>query len=552
MSPKQVATLTVKHIFIASPRDLAEERELFPKILETINSQKAHSMRIHLQPLGWEDTLPGYGRPQALINKDVEKCDLFVMLVWKRWGTPPGNSRYSSGTEEEFALACRLHKKHKAPGVFLYFRDVPEAMLADPGEQLTKVLAFRARVEAKRKIFYVRYSDPDEWRRLLTTHIARWLDGPQLGLDKGQRAPSSEITDRLLQLENQVRKLATNQKDAQTKLREVAVDLARRAGKLAQEGRYSEAEELFAKSVQAYPQPSVLNAFGVLYARIGSLRRAEQKFREVERAGEEMEDKELLVIAYGNLGLVYWTRGELKRAKEKLRKAITIAEELGKKAYIASCYTNLGIVYLAGGDLKSAEQLHLKSLAIERQLGNKAGMAEDYNNLGIISKRRGDLKTAEKMYERALAIERKLGRIEGITRAYGNLSVVYHERGDIKAAEKIIRILIKWNKKFGNKKGLASNYGNLGLIYSARGDLKTSEQMHRKALAIEKKLGRKEGMAAEYCNLGLTLQDLGDRRRAEEMLRKSLTLFKEIGARPEVKKIGRALDKLRVERAKGR
>ncbi|HUU13453.1 MAG TPA: DUF4062 domain-containing protein, partial [Terriglobia bacterium] len=335
MSPKEVTALAVRRVFIASPGDLSEERKLFPKILETINSQKAHSMGIHLEALGWEDTLPGLGRPQALINEDVEKCDLFVMLLWKRWGTPPDrNSRFTSGTEEEFALARRLHRKQKTPDVFLYFRDISEEMIADPGKQLRKVLNFRKEIEAERSLFFKRYSEPIEWERLLTTHIAKWLDGYEPAIDSGQGVVPQEFSDRLAQLEARMRKLAAENEDSQTRLVKVAVDLASRAGKLAQEGRNSEAEELFAKSVQVYPEPWILNVFGLFYARIGSLRRAEEKFREVERAGEGMKDKELLVIAYGNLGLVYWTRGELKRAKEKFRKAITIAEELGKKAYI--------------------------------------------------------------------------------------------------------------------------------------------------------------------------------------------------------------------------
>ncbi len=85
MSPAKDTTRAVKHIFIASPGDLSTERKRFPKILERLNKLKAHAVGIQLEPLGWEDSLPGKGRPQELINQDVEKCDLFVMLLWKRW-----------------------------------------------------------------------------------------------------------------------------------------------------------------------------------------------------------------------------------------------------------------------------------------------------------------------------------------------------------------------------------------------------------------------------------------------------------------------------------
>ena len=88
------------------------------------------------------------GRPQDLINEDVKKCDLFVLLLWRRWGTPSG--KYSSGTEEEFDLACKLHKERDRPkGIWLFFKDVPEEMMADPGVQLSKVIDFRKRIEAE-------------------------------------------------------------------------------------------------------------------------------------------------------------------------------------------------------------------------------------------------------------------------------------------------------------------------------------------------------------------------------------------------------------------
>src|SRR3990167_922463 len=110
---EQETVRKVKRIFVASPGDLAKERKRFPKILERINRLKAHPIGVDLEARGWEDTPPGMGRPQALINQDVEKCDLFVMLLWKRWGTPPGgDSQYTSGTQEEFELASKIERAH--------------------------------------------------------------------------------------------------------------------------------------------------------------------------------------------------------------------------------------------------------------------------------------------------------------------------------------------------------------------------------------------------------------------------------------------------------
>lgn len=74
------------HIFLASPGDLADERKLVKENVERINKIIGRTINWQIELLGWEDTLPGANRPQELINKDVELCDLFLGILWKRWG----------------------------------------------------------------------------------------------------------------------------------------------------------------------------------------------------------------------------------------------------------------------------------------------------------------------------------------------------------------------------------------------------------------------------------------------------------------------------------
>src|ERR1035438_10095328 len=92
-------------VFIASPSDLADERKKTFEVVAEIN-EVVKNIDWSIDLLGWEDTLPGYGRPQGLINRDVERCDLFIGMLWRRWGTEPAlDSKFSSGFEEEFSIA---------------------------------------------------------------------------------------------------------------------------------------------------------------------------------------------------------------------------------------------------------------------------------------------------------------------------------------------------------------------------------------------------------------------------------------------------------------
>jgi len=530
MTRKDEVVRIVKRIFIASPGDLRKERKQFPRILEKINKLKAHGMGVHLEAVGWEEKAPGMGRPQEQINKDVETCNLFVMLLWKRWGTPPDEkSQYSSGTEEEYYVAKGLYDRDKAPDIYLYFRQVPEAMMADPGEQLRKVLDFRKKIEAERVLLFKQYNGVEEWEDMLMEHIARWLDGFQPAPPPTSAPIPLDVQQRIEEMEKELSKLADEHKDAQTRLREAALEMGRRALVATGNGQLTEAEELFARAVQTYTEPWVINAYGLYYRQIGSLKRAEEKFLEVERLGKEQDDKEHVGVAYGNLGLIYQTRGDLNAAERMHRKALTLSEELGRKEGMAGEYANLGLIYQTRGDVKTAEEMHRKSLALDEELGRKEGMARDYNNLGLVYQTRGDLDTAEEVFRKALALFEELRDKDGMATAYGNLGLLYHARGEVKPAEEMYRKALALFEELGQKDGMATAYGNLGLVYQTGDDLTAAEEMHRKALALDEILGRKEGMARQYGNLGLIQKARGDLNTAEEMYRKALALNEELG-----------------------
>jgi hypothetical protein len=95
-------------VFIGSPGDLADERTEAREVVDRVNHHVARNLGVHVELRGWEDTLPGFSRPQAKINEDIQASNLFIGLLWRRWGTPTGE--YSSGFEEEFEVAKELYK----------------------------------------------------------------------------------------------------------------------------------------------------------------------------------------------------------------------------------------------------------------------------------------------------------------------------------------------------------------------------------------------------------------------------------------------------------
>ena len=146
-------------VFLASPGGLEEERRVAKRVIDEYNSQLANALGYHADLVGWEDTLPGIGRPQALINRDLDGCDLFVGMLWKRWGSPPDTGgEFTSGFEEEYVQSMRRFEAEQRPQIHLLLKDIDPASLVDPGEQLKRVQSFRELVFNEKKLFAKRFA----------------------------------------------------------------------------------------------------------------------------------------------------------------------------------------------------------------------------------------------------------------------------------------------------------------------------------------------------------------------------------------------------------
>src|SRR5271156_2552693 len=108
-------------VFIGSPGGLDEERRCFSSKLARYTTLHGERRGILFHPVGWEDTLSGVGRPQALINEELKQCDYAVFVLHDRWGSPSGGG-FTSGTEEEWALAEELYKTNKIRNIALFFK----------------------------------------------------------------------------------------------------------------------------------------------------------------------------------------------------------------------------------------------------------------------------------------------------------------------------------------------------------------------------------------------------------------------------------------------
>jgi hypothetical protein len=163
-------------VFLASPSDLGDERRIARSVVEEVNSLAGDIYNCRIELVGWEDTVTVFGRPQATINRDLERCELFVGVMWKRWGTPPDTSGpYSSGFEEEFESSVRRRSDRGLPEISLFFKSVSLDLINDPGEELRKVLAFKDRLIREKMVLFEEFVDTQDFEKRLRRCLFGYL-----------------------------------------------------------------------------------------------------------------------------------------------------------------------------------------------------------------------------------------------------------------------------------------------------------------------------------------------------------------------------------------
>ena len=167
----------VLRVFLASPGDLSDERRAVRSVVSEFNDSWADELGYQIQLLGWEDTVAGFGRPQHIINEEVDRCDLFLGMMWKRWGTPPDREgRYASGFHEEFDRSVVRRTETGSPEISLFFKTISDDLKDDPGEDLKKVLQFRNSIIAEKTVLFQEFSTIHDMEQLARKCITRFVN----------------------------------------------------------------------------------------------------------------------------------------------------------------------------------------------------------------------------------------------------------------------------------------------------------------------------------------------------------------------------------------
>jgi len=170
-------SVQVLRVVVASPGDVQAERDAVEEVLREVNRGVAEERNLLLTATRWEkDAFPGFHRegPQGLIDSilRIPECDIFVGILWKRFGTAMSDAK--SGTQHEYQLAYETWKKNGRPQIFFYFNKKPYSpTTAAELDQWRMVLEFQEGFP-KEGLWWP-YKSKASFKELLRNHLESYL-----------------------------------------------------------------------------------------------------------------------------------------------------------------------------------------------------------------------------------------------------------------------------------------------------------------------------------------------------------------------------------------
>lgn len=162
-------------IFLSSPNDVKAEKKALERVVNELNITHGAAMGYGLELVRWEThAAPGAGRPQQVITDLIGDYDIYIGVMWRRFGTPTGIA--GSVTEEEFQDAYRVWERNRSVQLMFYFCQKPfMPKRIEELDQVRQVLLFRESLAGKALVWD--YPTPsrfsDEIRKHLCIRINR-------------------------------------------------------------------------------------------------------------------------------------------------------------------------------------------------------------------------------------------------------------------------------------------------------------------------------------------------------------------------------------------
>jgi tetratricopeptide (TPR) repeat protein len=367
-------------IFLASPGDLGDEREVVRVCVDEHNARGMGESHATYEVIGWERVRGTARRPQEAINELISESHFLVALFKASWGSEPGSPwGYTSGSEEELFTGLLELGQAEQPmrDVWVAFLDHPT-----PADQIVKL---RRQMSTHHSMMYESIADIRELKEKLTERLKAWE------ASAGSKVP------------RHVDLLPSSGKDV---LR--AASLRLHGEKLVDLGQ-AEAGRAALKEAAALGGPVEQLAYARFLARHGNLDEAHastQRAIDHFAIGVSYLYSPLAAEAFAAQAGVLRRQGRDVDAVGRLRQALTLLpDERDAYAQKVRCriLDDLGLAQQKAGDLASARRDFEAALESRRDSGTGLEVCQSLVNLARLEVRAGDLETGAAHADEVLA-----------------------------------------------------------------------------------------------------------------------------------------------------
>lgn len=521
-------TLTGIQIFVASPGGLKRERQAFHSIVERLNSEEARASGVSVIPAGWEYTSAGVGRPQELINAEVRESDYLIVILWNKWGRPPGGENgYTSGTEEEFNVGLECMNDAAAPmrNILVMFKGVPDEQLSDPGPELQKVLDFKARLEEERQLLYNTFDTDEEFDDLVRTHLSAWLREW-----RGDQPPAKAV----------IPPRPDADADTHPSEHDEGESLLERAVLAAGRGRLTQAQQLFAQATSGPYDREALTAYVRFSRQSGRLGLAEQLGHRLLLEARDSGDIKGEIEGLSTLGLIsrleghrvasvkYWDQALV--AVSELISATENDPEANAEAHSTRAFLldNRALTYrrMAGRMGKAMDDL-VAALEERSHGDDEVGRAHTLRNLGVLQMQVGHLRDAEQSLRNALDIfegQNTRGTAATLSALGDVLEIMQRDSEAVGAVETALAL----NTDLTNRHGSSMNFAQLSRLFIKAGQLERAMDYAERCMRINESVGSREGIAVGLHSMAKVLLAEHRDSEARSTLEDALEIFKDL------------------------
>lgn len=520
------------HVFIASPGGLQNERSAFREVIDRVNFDHAHQIGITFVPCGWEYTSSGVGRPQELINTQVRESDYLVVVLWDKWGRPPGgDSEFTSGTEEEYnvALECLGDPNLPMRDIVVLFKGVNERQLADPGTELLQVLKFKESLEESRILMYSTFDTLEEFRDDFRRHLHDWVRDWQGGGDPPEKHPGPRPKPPVppsIAIDEAPQKVDSGG------------DVVAAAKSAAERGRLTVAEQLYAQATTGTYDRNAFTEYVRFLRKSGRLSLAEATAYHFLEIAQNADDHIGEVEALANLAILERQQGRNESSLVYLTKATAANEEflsqlgatesddrsaaLSTRAFLLD-NESLTLRRLPDRSRDALDKLD-EARAAQDEAGDRRGAGFTMRNKGSLLLRMGRLAEAEEALSSALSIFEEVEYASGQAAVLGSLGELYEAMGNYeKAIEVLDRSLAVSPQRTPSRNTM--NYAILSRVHLLRGEDEQAKVYADACSRFAQELGTSESQAtALHCQGALAAHELNF-ELALPMLLESQALF---------------------------